>query len=232
MRISSPDFDALAAKIDEKKEYFEAYYELLLTYNERFNLTSVTEREEVFHKHFLDSVAGEGFFEENAVCAEVGSGAGFPSIPLKLIREDLTMVLIESTGKKCEFLRAAVRELGLRNVTVMNARAEVLAKDAAFREKFDVCFARAVARMNVLAEYCMPFVRIGGTFLAYKSDREEEQREARPAMTLFGGSNSGVIRYELPDNFGGRTLMFCQKIRPTPPKFPRGQGMERRSPIV
>ncbi len=232
MQIYEPNFDFLAERIEANRALFDAYYRLLLEYNARFNLTAVTEWEDVFHKHFLDSVAGEVFFKENAVCAEVGSGAGFPSIPLKIIRRDLSMTLIESTGKKCEFLRTVVRELGLRDVTVMNVRAEDLARDEYFREQFDVCFARAVAQMNILAEYCMPFVKMGGTFLAYKSDREEERRLALPAMTVLGGANSGLVKYELPDGYGARTLMYCQKIRHTPAKYPRGQGLERRYPIV
>ena len=226
------DLGALGRKLEQNRDKFEAFYRMLLAYNAKFNLTAITEEREVFHKHFLDSLAGEGFLKENAVCAEVGSGAGFPSIPLKLIRSDLRLTLIESTGKKCGFLRDVVRELDLTGVEVLNARAEDVGRDAAYRERFDVCFARAVARMNTLAEYCMPLVKVGGWFLAYKSDSEEEFREGIRAMETLGGGNCGFVRYALPDGFGARMLMYCQKIRPTPQKYPRGRGQERRDPIV
>lgn len=232
MRTEEIDFEACRRKIGEKREQFRAFYALLLAYNAKFNLTAVTEEEEVFHKHFLDSLAGEGFLPENARCAEVGSGAGFPSIPLKIVREDLRLTLIESTGKKCDFLRAAVRELDLKNVEVLHARAEEVGMREGYREGFDVCFARAVARMNTLSEYCLPLVKVGGKFLAYKSDSEEEFREAIPAMRTLGGENCGFTRYELPDGYGARMLMYCEKIKPTPKKYPRGRGLERRSPIV
>ncbi len=231
MEKLTPDFEEIAKLIDEKREKFEMYYRLLLEYNGKFNLTAVTERDEVFHKHFLDSLAGVGFFKRNAVCAEVGSGAGFPSIPLKLVREDLAMTLIESTGKKCDFLRAAVRELDLDNVEVVHARAEELAREETYRERYDVCFARAVAPLSTLSEYCIPFVREGGIFLAYKSDNEEELALARPAMKVLGTEYRGCVAYELPDGYGARRLYSCQKVRPTPAKYPRGNGKERRDPI-
>ncbi len=232
MQEKLPDFARICGQIGEKQAQFDAFYALLLEYNERFNLTAVTEKEEVFHKHFLDSVAGEGFLPRGAVCIEVGSGAGFPSIPLKIVREDLTLTLVESTGKKCVFLKEAVRALGLKGVEVVNARAEELGQDPAFREKFGVAFARAVARLNVLAEYCMPLVRVGGSFLAYKGDAEEEIREAEGALRLLGGGKKEVVRYDLPEGYGTRTLLNVQKEKHTPKGYPRGHGMEKRSPIV
>ncbi len=232
MRTEDVNFEELERKIAEKRDLFRTFYDLLLAYNEKFNLTAVTEEREVFHKHFLDSLAGEGFIKRNARCAEVGSGAGFPSVPLKIVREDISLTLIESKGKKCGFLRDAVRELGLKDVEILNARAEDVARDGKYRETFDVCFARAVAGMNTLAEYCMPLVKIGGIFLAYKSDNEEEFRKALPAMALLGGENCGFLRYGLPGGYGARMLMYCDKTKSTPKKYPRGKGMERRSPIV
>ena len=153
------DFESCRRAIGEKKEKFSAFYDLLIAYNAKFNLTAVTEEKEVFHKHFLDSLAGEGFLREGAHCVEVGSGAGFPSIPLKIVREDITLTLIESTGKKCDFLRAAVRELELDGVEILNARAEDVGRDEMYRESADVCFARAVARMNTLAEALQRLLR-------------------------------------------------------------------------
>lgn len=214
----------------EKKEVFEKYFALLSEYNARFNLTAITERAEVFEKHFLDSVLGESLFPENANVLEVGSGAGFPSLPLKILRDDLSFTLVESTGKKCEFLKVAVKELSLSGVTVLNERAETLARDPKYREKFDVCCARAVARMNTLSEYCLPFVKVGGVFVAYKADAEEELREAENAIKKLGGKAAYTYRYSLP-NHGARTLICVEKSRPTPALYPRGQGKERKNPL-
>lgn len=214
----------------EKKPLFEKYFSLLTEYNARFNLTAITEREEVFEKHFLDSVTGERLISSNADVLEVGSGAGFPSLPLKIIRNDLKFTLVESTGKKCEFLKTAVAELGLSDVTVLNERAETLAHDPFYREKFDVCCARAVAKLNTLSEYCLPFVKQGGKFLAYKANADEELREAENAIKKLGGRVGRIYRYSLP-NHGGRTLISVEKIKSTPALYPRGQGKERKNPL-
>ncbi|MBD5636617.1 MAG: 16S rRNA (guanine(527)-N(7))-methyltransferase RsmG [Clostridia bacterium] len=214
----------------EKKAVFEKYFALLTEYNARFNLTAITERADVFEKHFLDSVTGESLFPENASVLEVGSGAGFPSLPLKILRDDLSFTLVESTGKKCEFLKVAVKELALSNVVVLNERAETLARDSKYREKFDICCARAVARLNTLSEYCLPFVKIGGAFVAYKADADEELREAENAIKKLGGKTACSFRYSLP-NHGVRTLIQIEKIKPTPALYPRGQGKERKNPL-
>ncbi|MDE6411522.1 MAG: 16S rRNA (guanine(527)-N(7))-methyltransferase RsmG [Clostridia bacterium] len=214
----------------EKKALFEKYFALLTEYNARFNLTAITKKEEVFEKHFLDSVLGESLFPENASVLEVGSGAGFPSLPLKILRDDLSFTLVESTGKKCEFLKVAVKELSLSGVTILNERAETLARDSLYREKFDVCCARAVARMNTLSEYCLPFVKTGGAFVAYKGDADEELKEAENAIKKLGGKTALSYRYSLP-NHGVRTLIKIDKIKQTPALYPRGQGKERKNPL-
>lgn len=214
----------------EKKDIFEKYFSLLTEYNARFNLTAITEKNDVFEKHFLDSVLGEALFPENASVLEVGSGAGFPSLPLKILRGDLNFTLVESTGKKCEFLKVAVKELALSGVAVLNERAETLARDPSYREKFDVCCARAVARLNTLSEYCLPFVKTGGAFIAYKGDADEELSEAKNAIQKLGGKTAFSCRYALP-NHGVRTLIKIEKIKPTPALYPRGQGKERKNPL-
>ena len=214
----------------EKKEQFSRFFALLSEYNARFNLTAITEENEVYEKHFLDSVLGEELFPENASVLEVGSGAGFPSLPLKIVREDLSFTLVESTGKKCEFLKTVVRELALSNVTVINGRAEDLARDPLYREQFDVCCARAVARLNTLSEYCLPFVKVGGGFIAYKGDADEEVLQAQNAITKLGGKAAILYRYALPES-GNRTLVVVQKGKPTPKPYPRGQGKERKNPL-
>ena len=213
-----------------EEQLFEKFFVLLTEYNARFNLTAITEREEVFEKHFLDSVTGGSLIPQNASVLEVGSGAGFPSLPLKILRKDLNFTLVESTGKKCEFLKVAVKELGLSGVTVLNERAEMLARDTKYREKFDICCARAVARLNTLSEYCLPFVKVGGSFLAYKANADEELGEAESAIHKLGGRTETVFHYSLP-NHGNRTLILINKEKHTPSLYPRGQGKERKNPL-
>lgn len=230
MQNFRPDFEALGRVLEEKAEKFNAFFRLLTEYNARFNLTTIIEEKEVRVKHFLDSLAGAELLPPNARVVEVGSGAGFPSVPLMIAREDLAFTLVESTGKKCDFLRVAIRELGLR-AEVVNARAEDVGRDPAYREKFDVCVARAVARLNTLAEYCMPLVKKGGLFVAYKG-AADELSDGRKALSVLGGGEVRVTSYELPEEYGVRTLISVEKKSATPAKYPRGNGAERRNPIV
>ena len=215
----------------EKAEKFELFKELLLLYNNKFNLTAITDENDIYIKHFLDCVAGDMFFEEGVSVLEVGSGGGFPSIPLKILRDDLKFTLVESTGKKCEYLKAVVDKLNLNCVQVINARAEELARDKNYREKFDVCTARAVARLNTLCEYCLPFVKLGGSFIAYKGGKIEEVIEAEKAIKVLGGELYRKKNYVLPDG-EVRSIIEIKKVKPTPEKYPRGQGRERKNPIV
>jgi 16S rRNA (guanine527-N7)-methyltransferase len=212
----------------EEQDLFEKYYELLLFYNQKFNITAITEREEVILKHFVDSALGV-----DKVCGQtlfdVGSGGGFPAIPVKIMKEDISLTLLEATGKKCEFLKAVISELDLKNVRVINDRAELLAKNSDFREKFSICTARAVARLNSLCEYCMPFVEVGGTFVSYKGDAEEEILEAKNAVKILGGEIIENYVYELDG--AKRTLVKIKKIKNTPEKYPRGNGKERKNPL-
>lgn len=215
----------------EYNEKFKCFAALLREYNKRYNLTAILEEKEMFYKHFLDSAAGEDYFPQGSSVAEVGSGAGFPSVPLMIIREDLNFTLIESTGKKCEFLNIVCQKLGLKGI-VLNVRAEEAGKDASLREKFDVCTARAVARLNTLSEYCMPLIKKGGKFIAYKGNAEVEIEEARRAVSLLGGGKIQTAAYELPEEYGKRTLVIVEKTGSTPGKYPRGRGKERSNPIV
>ncbi|MBO5240567.1 MAG: 16S rRNA (guanine(527)-N(7))-methyltransferase RsmG [Clostridia bacterium] len=216
---------------NEKREIFEAFRALLLEYNGKYNLTTITEEKDMLYKHFLDSAIGESFFKENARVAEIGSGAGFPSIVLKILRPDLSFDLFESVGKKCEFLQVVVDKLGFSKMHIYNLRAETCAKDKNFRERYDHATARAVARMNTLCEYCLPFVKVGGTFIAYKSGDQTEIKEAETAYKILGGKLENVIGYSLPENYGERTLAVVKKVKGTPPKYPRGQGKERKDPL-
>mgnify|MGYP001853676420 FL=1 len=214
----------------ETGEKFSAFYALLSEYNQKFNLTRITGREECDVKHFYDSLLGEKYFPQGASCLEVGSGGGFPSVPLMIFRPDLSFVLVESVGKKCSFLEKAVAELGL-NACVVNGRAEELAREARYREKFDVCCARAVARLNTLAEYCVPFVKVGGVFVAYKGDAAEEIEEAANAFRVLGCRLHSAEQFALPAGAGERTIVVAEKVRPTPAAYPRGRGKERSKPL-
>lgn len=209
----------------------EEFYRLVTDFNTRVNITAITERNEFFVKHVWDSLAGQKYFPEGAVVSEVGSGGGFPSLPLKIARPDLTFTLLESVGKKCAFLESAAKALGLDGVRVVNARAEDVARDEKFRERADVCCARAVARLNTLLEYCAPLVKVGGSVVAYKGDAEEEIKEAQRAAKLLGLELADCDRYELPEGYGSRTLAVYKKIKSTPERFPRGQGKERKNPL-
>jgi len=199
--------------------------------NQVMNLTTVTDDGEMWIKHFLDSIVGAEFFPENANCCEIGSGGGFPSIPLKIYREDLSFTLIESTGKKCDYLNKVSEYLQFDNVKVVCGRAEELSKTQNFREAFDVVTARAVARMNTLCEYCIPFVKKGGIFVAYKGEAEEELKEAQNAINVLGGKVREVKSLTLPNDSGVRNIIVIEKIKETPLKYPRGNGKERKKPL-
>ena len=213
---------------EEQLKKFEKYYDLLVFYNEKFNITAITEKEEVYKKHFVDSLLGV-----DKVCGQtlidIGSGGGFPAIPIKIVKEDISLTMLEATGKKCEFLKTVVKELDLKNVTVINGRAEDIAKKEEYREVFDVCTARAVARLNSLCEYCMPFVKVNGTFVAYKGDATEEVIEAKNAIKVLGGKVKEVFEYTLED--AKRALVSIEKIKNTDKKYPRGNGRERKNPL-
>ncbi len=217
--------------LGERGALLEEFRALLLEYNQKYNLTAILEEKEVTYKHFLDSAAGVDLFEKGGKVAEIGSGAGFPSLVLKILRPDLSFDLFESVGKKCEFLKVVVERLGLKNVHIYNLRAEEGAKDARFREKYDFVTARAVARMNTLTEYCLPFVKVGGKFIAYKSGDTREIEEAKTAYQILGGRLREVIEYALPEGYGERVLAVVEKVKPTPLRYPRGQGKERKQPL-
>ncbi len=213
---------------DEQLEKFESYYKLLVEYNKKVNLTAITEKEEVYIKHFIDSGKVVDKLDSYTLL-DVGSGGGFPAIPIKILKDDIKVTMLEATGKKCDFLSYVIKELKLENIEVINGRAEELAKLEKYREKFDICTARAVARLNVLCEYCMPFVKVGGKFISLKGDAEEELVEAQNAIKILGGIVDNVDNFLLED--AKRTIIEIKKDLATPPKYPRGQGKERKKPL-
>jgi 16S rRNA (guanine527-N7)-methyltransferase len=168
---------------------------------------------------------------DNSSVIEIGSGGGFPSIPLMIVRNDLKFTLLEATGKKCIFLKEALKALKITDCEVLNGRAEDFGKDNAFREKFDHSTARAVARLNSLCEYCLPFIKVDGSFIALKGNAEEEINESKNAVKVLGGKISKVKTYELPFEEGNRTVIEITKINKTPSLYPRGNGKERKNPL-
>jgi 16S rRNA (guanine527-N7)-methyltransferase len=214
---------------DKQYELFEKYYEILVSYNQKVNVTAITEKKDVFIKHFIDSILStDKLIGENLL--DVGSGGGFPAIPIKIIRDDISVLMLEATNKKCEFLRLVISELGLKNINVICGRAEDLAKNADYREKFDITTARAVARLNTLLEYVLPFNKVGGNFYAFKSLLvEEEIKESQNALKILGGKISEVKNYDLYEN--KRSIVIINKEKSTPIKYPRGNGKERKNPL-
>lgn len=218
----------LTAKQEEK---FEKFCKILKEYNEKFNLTSITDDDGIYEKHFTDSLKGEEFFPLNAEVIEIGSGGGFPSVPLKIARDDLSFTLLEATEKKCGYLRIVGKELGFENFNVVCGRAEEFGKKEEFREKFDVATARAVARLNVLCEYCLPFVKKGGYFVAYKGDAEEEIKEAEKAVEILGGKIVERKDFVLSEKSGRRNIIVIKKERETPSEYPRLNGAIKKKPL-
>lgn len=215
---------------ERQKEQFSKYREILLSYNEKFNLTAITDPYEIAVKHFLDSVVGEKFIPDGAAVVDIGSGAGFPAVPLKIYRPDLKITMLDSLAKRVRFLEEVVKTLGFSNAESIHIRAEDAAKGT-FRESFFVAVARAVAPLATLAEYALPLVKVGGKFIAYKGpDVEEELAAGRKAVTVLGGKIISSEKYLLPDG-SGRSLIVIEKTAPTPAKYPRGQNKPRLSPI-
>lgn len=213
---------------EEQLNKFENYYEILKNFNSKFNLTAITEKREVYIKHFVDSI----FTVKKLNCGnllDVGSGGGFPAIPIKIMCENLTVTMLEATKKKCEFLRTVIKELKLENTFVFNGRAEEFAFNENFREKFDYCTARAVARLNILSEYCLPFVKKGGKFIALKGDAKEELEEAKNAIKILGGKVIKENDFVLEG--AKRNIIEIQKVNNTEKKYPRSNGKIRKKPL-
>lgn len=215
---------------EKQLEKFEKYKKILLFWNEKFNLTAIKEDNEIVLKHFVDSVKYFNIYDVDKKIIDVGSGAGFPAIPIKIIREDLDITMVESTLKKCNFLKECIKELNLKDIRVVNARCEDLAKDESYREKFDYGTARAVARLNTLCEYVLPFVKINGKFVSYKGkDAKEELEEAKNAIKVLGGEYLKTLTFNLKD--AERNIIIINKVKNTDKKYPRGKGKERSKPL-
>lgn len=213
---------------------FRQYYELLVEWNRKFNLTRITDEDEAAEKHLLDSLAPlrlPGAADWRTV-ADVGSGAGFPGIPLKIARPDLDVTMIEATAKKVAFIETVIASLGLTGAWAYHGRGEEYGRGPEFRERFDLVTARAVARLNVLLEYCLPLVRPGGRFVAYKGpEGGAEAREAKRVCELLGGAPASVDEFDLPGGMGRRTLVIVVKARPSPIGYPRAGAQIAKRPL-
>ncbi len=215
---------------DKMLEQFELYSNKLLAFNSHTNLTAITDDEGIENKHFLDSLLLAAQPEIDGRVLDIGSGAGFPGVPIKLFRPTANVVLLESNGKKARFLKELIDALNIK-INIINNRAEDEARAEINREKFDIVTARAVARMNILSEYCLPFVKQGGWFIAMKGDAtEDELAESETAIHVLGGKVEKVLRSTLPDT-SSRQLVFIRKVAPTPAKYPRNAGAIKKRPL-
>ncbi len=208
---------------DEQITAFEKYKKLLLEYNEKFNLTAITDPDEVDLKHFTDCMYCIKDIPQGAAVADVGSGAGFPGMVAAIMRPDASFTLMDALNKRVGFLETVAKELGLANVKCIHIRAEDAAKPDAFREGFDVVVARAVANMSILSEYCLPLIKVGGSMVALKGRKTNEELEtAKPLIKLLGGKCKSVEEYALEDSdISDHCIVVVEKLAPTPNKYPR-----------
>lgn len=213
---------------------FLKYYELLVHWNTFVNLTAITEFSEVIKKHFIDSLSLVRYIDLSKVdtVIDVGTGAGFPGIPLKIAFPHLHITLLDSLQKRVSFLNEVIRELDLSEVETIHGRAEDFAKSDLFREKYDLCVSRAVANFSILSEYCIPFLKTGGSFVSYKSDKVSEEIESSGnAVKILGGSIKEKFEFVLPYTDISRTIVIVQKKKETPVKFPRKAGLPSKEPL-
>ncbi len=216
---------------DEQQKNFFEYMNLLLEWNEKINLTAITEPCEVIEKHFLDSLTILDEIKENESVIDVGTGAGFPGIPLAICSK-ANFILVDSLNKRINFLKEVKEKINLNNIEIYHTRAEEFAKNKLYREKFDVAVSRAVAPMNILVEYLIPFVKVGGKIVCMKGPKaEEELEEAKKAIEILGGKVEQIKEFNLGEEQISRKIIIIKKIKNTPNKYPRKPGTPAKEPI-
>lgn len=219
---------------NKQEEQFNRYFELLIEWNEKINLTAITEKSEVWKKHFEDSAGIIKAVDIKSDCSiiDVGTGAGFPGIPIKILFPEVKLTLLDSLNKRINYLNLVIKELELDNVTTIHGRAEDIAKLREHRENYDLCVSRAVANLATLSELCIPFVKVGGKFISYKSEKcEEELEDATNAIRILGGDNIQVCDINIPDTDYCRKLVVISKNKTTAKKYPRKAGTPAKDPI-
>lgn len=237
LEIFEKDLKQLHLELSKKQILqFISYYELLIDWNSRMNLTAITEFEDVLKKHFIDSLslisAVSDLAQKQYDLIDVGTGAGFPGIPLKIAFPNLKITLLDSLNKRIQFLNEVICKLELQDIEAVHGRAEDFAKPDQFRERFDLCVSRAVANLATLSEYCIPFVKPGGFFISYKSEKVNvELEEAKKAISVLGGSFQKNIEFLLPHSDITRNFIVIQKKNKTPFKYPRKAGLPSKEPI-
>ena len=213
-------------------EKFHKYMKLLLNWNEKINLTAITDEDEIILKHFVDSLTVLKYINENDKIIDVGTGAGFPGIPIAIMMPNVIITLLDSLNKRINFLNEVIRELDLKNIETIHSRSEDCGKDILFREKYDIALARAVANLSTLSEYLLPFIKIDGKMICMKgSNLEEELKNAEYAIKELGGEFVLKDEFELPDSDIKRNIIIVEKVKYTPKIYPRKAGLPSKEPI-
>ena len=217
---------------EEQIEKFYNYMNLLIEWNKKINLTAIVEPKDIILKHFIDSLTIEKYIKKGENIIDVGTGAGFPGIPLKIAREDLKITLADSLNKRINFLNEVINKLDLKNIETIHTRAEELGKNKKYREKFDIATSRAVANMSTLSEYLIPFIKVKGRCICMKSsDIDTELENAKKAINILGCKIESKDKFNLPNSVLGRSVIILRKVKNTPSKFPRKAGTPAKEPI-
>lgn len=217
---------------EEQINQFYGYMQLLLEWNQKINLTAITKPEEIILKHFIDSMTIVKYIEENTKLIDIGTGAGFPGIPLKIIRPDIQIILIDSLNKRIKFLKEVIEKLGLEKIQALHFRVEELGKNKIYRETFDYATSRAVANLATLAEYMLPLVKKNGYCISMKGPNiEEEKQQSYKAISILGGKLEKVDKFQLPQSNIDRNIVIIHKKKTTPANYPRKPGMAAKEPI-
>lgn len=219
---------------DEQLSQFYNYYQMLIEWNEKINLTAITDFDEVIKKHFLDSLAIGRIIDqnENVSILDIGTGAGFPGIPIKIAFPNTNITLMDSLNKRVKFLNEVINTLELKKIEAIHGRAEDFSKKGMLRENFDICVSRAVANLSSLSEFCLPYVKVGGKFISYKSEKALEELElSKNAISILGGGNVFCDEFILPGTDFNRTFIIINKVKETPGKYPRKAGTPVKQPL-